>query len=281
MGSFLRTGALEDIMPRLLDRVYCWIFARRVFRRWNLSLFRLGLRGLGVLNFEDGINGERSFITEILPRLVPRERAVFCDVGANVGKYSLMLRARFPEAEIHAFEPHPQNFAKLRTEGTAHRWKCYQTAVGKTVGEITLFDRADFEGSTHASLHPEVITEIHKQELRSWRVAVETLDTFATREQIARIDFLKIDTEGNGLAVLQGAAQLLAQNRIGCIQFEFNEMEVISRVFLRDYRQFLAGFQLYRLLPRGLLKLDETPILTELFGYQNIIALPQSVAHNF
>ena len=35
----------------------------------------------------------------------------------------------------------------------------------------------------------------------------------------------------------------------------------------------LGEYSLYRLLPHGLLLLDDTPVLTEIFAYQNIIAI--------
>ena len=102
---------------------------------------------------------------------------------------------------------------------------------------------------------------------------VETLDVFAEREKFRHIDFIKIDTEGNEFAVLQGASNLLKQGDIECIQFEMNEMNVVSRIFFNDFRKTLNNYQLYRLLPRGLMPLSNVPLETELFAFQNIFAL--------
>ena len=97
------------------------------------------------------------------------------------------------------------------------------------------------------------------------------------RERIDIIDFLKVDTEGHELAVLQGASSLIEDGRIGCIHFEFNEMNIVSRVFFLDFRELLHNYKLYRLLPNGLLPLGDSPLETELFAYQNIVALPISL----
>ncbi len=93
------------------------------------------------------------------------------------------------------------------------------------------------------------------------------------RKKIKEVKFLKIDTEGNELNVLLGAAQLLKEKRIETIQFEFNEMNTVSRVFFRDFQELLPDHAFYRLLPAGLLPLEKnSPMTNEIFGYQNIIA---------
>jgi hypothetical protein len=107
-------------------------------------------------------------------------------------------------------------------------------------------------------------------------IPVETLDDVAARENIAYIDFLKIDTEGHELAVLAGASRLLQESKIGYIQFEFNALNVFSRAFFRDFRAILGNYDLFRLLPRGLLPLDDNVITTEIFAFQNILAVPRA-----
>jgi len=105
---------------------------------------------------------------------------------------------------------------------------------------------------------------------------VETLDDIAAKEGVEYIDFLKIDTEGHELAVLSGASRLLREHRIGYIQFEFNALHVYSRAFFRDFRNILSDYELYRLLPKGLLPLGTSVTSTEIFGFQNILAAPKS-----
>jgi hypothetical protein len=102
------------------------------------------------------------------------------------------------------------------------------------------------------------------------------LDDVAANEGVEYIDFLKIDTEGHELAVLSGGSRLLREKRIGHIQFEFNALHVFSRAFFRDFRNILSDYELYRLLPKGLLPLDTSITSTEIFGFQNILAVPKS-----
>ncbi|GLW89909.1 FkbM family methyltransferase [Actinokineospora globicatena] len=46
--------------------------------------------------------------------IVLRANAVVFDVGANIGMFALFVAARCPSATVHAFEPVPEVFAKLR-----------------------------------------------------------------------------------------------------------------------------------------------------------------------
>ncbi len=105
-------------------------------------------------------------------------------------------------------------------------------------------------------------------------MSVSTVDDVARKHGIDPIELFEIDVEGHELAVLKGASQLLAANAIRCVHFEFNEMNVISRVFLRDFRALLPNHDFHRRLPKGMIHLDDRPLTTELFAFQNILAKP-------
>jgi FkbM family methyltransferase len=220
---------------KLVRDLYRILFAHPSFQKLNTGLFELSLHGLGVLNYRnDRASGERHLIERVLPKLVSGPRPVIFDVGANIGDYSAMLLRSFPSATVHAFEPHPATFARLKERRWEGSVTCHEVAVGGAEGVRRLYDRADMNGSSHASLHEVVISGIHHQQVVSVDVRATTLDTVAAERAIDFIDFLKIDTEGSELEVLNGASRLIGREAIGCIQFEFNEMNVASRVFLRD-----------------------------------------------
>jgi hypothetical protein len=125
-------------------------------------------------------------------------------------------------------------------------------------------------------LHAGVIEQIHNAEPDQHVVDVIDLDTFSRDHDISIIHLLKIDTEGHELEVLKGAANMLRENRIRAIQFEFNEMNVVSRVFFKDFCDLLPNYKFYRMLSHGLGPLDPySPLWCELFAFQNIVALPR------
>lgn len=264
---------------QLLISIYRTIFARPIFFRLNDMLFRLVLRSLGILNYENPkISGEDYLINTILPAKLKNLDPIIFDVGANIGDYSKALADQFPNSSIYSFEPHPKTFSILRSNISNKNVKLFNFALGEKKDTLTLYDRADSNGSPFASLHKEAITDILNQETIEISVPVSTLDEFALENKISYIDFLKIDTEGNELSILKGAKKLLEECKIGCIHFEFNEMNIVSRTFMRDFRIILKNYQLFRLLPKCLMPLKEYPLASELFGFQNIFAIPKNVS---
>jgi hypothetical protein len=120
--------------------------------------------------------------------------------------------------------------------------------------------------------------DIHKSEAIETKISITTLDSIVEKYNIEQISLLKIDTEGNELSVIKGAAKTIAASKINYIQIEFNEMNVISHTFLRDFIRLLPNYKFYRLLPTEMLEIKEyTPLYHELFAFQNIIAVKDNV----
>jgi FkbM family methyltransferase len=251
--------------------IYRRLFARVHFARINRFLYELSLRGLGVLNYKsDRDSGEAAFLERHFRR---SGGGVVIDVGANRGEYAQRLREINHDVEIHCFEPHPLTFATLRLRADQLRVTMHHAAVGSAPGEMSLFDYEDQDGSSHASAYREVIERIHGRKAIEHRVRVITLDDFARERGIERVSLLKIDTEGHEIEVLKGFSHFLREKRVAMIHFEFNEMNVVSRAFFRDYIDLLPNYDFYRMLPDGLLPLGEYhSIHYEIFAYQNVVA---------
>jgi hypothetical protein len=85
---------------------------------------------------------------------------------------------------------------------------------------------------------------------------------------------LKIDTEGCELDVLKGFRRYIEGGKVGAVQFEFNEMNVLSRAYFHDFWNLMPGYDFYRLLPGGMIRLEGyVPLFCEIFAFQNIVAL--------
>jgi hypothetical protein len=135
-------------------------------------------------------------------------------------------------------------------------------------------DHGHDDGSAHASIHKGVIEEIHSSQSVRYEVEVSTLDDFVATNNISKIDLLKIDTEGNELNVLLGATESLRAGLIDVIHFEFNEMNVISKTYFKEFWDLLSGYEFYRILYGGMHRIQSYNALTcEIFAYQNIIAV--------
>jgi FkbM family methyltransferase len=257
----------------LIVRLYTYIFGREVFHRWNRFLFRLSIGGLGILNYRDANeSGEKEFLKKHLANRDPGSCVV--DVGANKGLYSKMCLDIDPDIRIFAIEPHPVTFETLVDTLQGTRAIPVNVAMGDRAGTLSLYDHSGADGSMHASVYKEVIEDIHGSKSVSHEVRVTTIDDFMAKESIESLVLLKIDVEGHDLSVLEGARRAIERKQIEAIHFEFNEMNVISRVFLRDFMHILKNYDFYRLLPKGKISFKNySPLHCELFAYQNIIAI--------
>lgn len=238
------------------------------------------LRRVGVLNYQTPeISGEARFLRSFAARW---PEALILDVGANQGQFAEVARGVAPAARIHSFEPHPAAYAKLAEHATAIGIAAYHLALSDNDGEVDIFDYADESGSQHASLYRDVIEGVHRRPAAGVKVRCARLDTLAREQGIAQVGLLKIDTEGHELAVLQGARGLLDAGAIDVIQFEFNEMNVISRVFMKDFFSLLPGYRFFRLLPAGALHLEVyDPRFMEVFAFQNIVCVRRDLDHGW
>jgi FkbM family methyltransferase len=273
VSPFMRSAFLK--LANLILEIYALIFARVTFRNWNAWLVQLGFRGLGVLNHRtDFLSGERHLIHSRLRRFLGTDTPVIFDVGANDGNYTVELTKEFPKGKIFAFEPHPATCGRLQRR-IADRAHVRHAALGSSVGKTILYDSGNGHGSGHASIYGQVLRSVHKiDNPTAVDVEMDTIDHFSEANGIDIIDFLKIDTEGNELEVLKGAARLLKAGRVRFIQFEFNEMNTVSRVFLADFFSILPNHTLFRLLPHDFLPIENVPLTREVFAFQNLLAVP-------
>jgi FkbM family methyltransferase len=256
--------------------LWAWIFGFPVFNKFNRLIFSLSLRGMGVYNYTSlSLSGERWLIKNIVKRL-GKDLLIF-DVGANIGDYSkAILDEEVKVKQIFAFEPHPQTFERLKENtGTISELRPVQVALSDTRGKIILYDRINSKGSSHASLSEDIFLNIHQVESSGVPVEVNTIDIFCSDNNIGMIDFLKIDVEGFEFSVLKGSQDMLDNNKIRVIQFEFTQLNSTVGIFFKQIFNTLSdNYYIYRLLTHGLQQVKNYDATTcEIFGYQNFVAI--------
>lgn len=147
--------------------------------------------------------GHEPELAHLLNLLAPDD-AVFLDVGANNGHFSIYLSTRPGfKGHVHAFEPIPGTFAALRAMVDALRCgdtvTCYQAAASDSVGTANM----DLGG--HAGL-----ASIKEGSVENGiAVPTLTLDSLS----LPRVDFIKVDVEGHEINVLKGADQLINSHK--------------------------------------------------------------------
>jgi FkbM family methyltransferase len=144
-----------------------------------------------------------------------RHATVVLDVGANRGGFVDRLRGSGYEGRVISFEPLPEPFGVLARRAAGDPlWDAAETALSDTSGHAPM--RRSGSGDVTSSLLPtaEAMVEALPEAAPGERVevSVSTVDAeVASRLSESDRPFLKIDTQGNELAVLQGGRTALAR----------------------------------------------------------------------
>lgn len=262
-------------MKNKILKFYLKIFGRTSFRRFNRFLLIMGLKGLGITNYQnDYLSGEKYALKKVKNILSNERNPVIFDVGANVGNYSALVRNLFgKDAKIYSFEPVKKNYESLMKVSKKNNFNGYNFGFSDKKGGVKMYYNKNGVSLSHASVHKEVIERIHLKNSTREKVKLEKLDDFCKKTKIGKIDFLKIDVEGHELAVLKGGKNMINKGKIKIIQLEFNEMNLISKTNMLDFLGALKGYNIYRILTNGLALIKPGDIENKFFLFQNILAI--------
>jgi len=187
-------------------------------------------------------------------QLIETEAPMIFDVGANVGATALRYRDLFPAATIHCFEPYPPSFLRLSAALAGdHHTSLHPFALSSAPG------RASFKVNRNAETNSLLASDGSAE--RYWgtglletegeiEVDVRTLDLFCTDHDVARVNVLKLDVQGSEYAVLEGATDMLAAQRIDLVYAEvIIAPTYVGQRSLVDYLALLSaqGYELFDL----------------------------------
>ena len=145
--------------------------------------------------------------TEVFKRLLKSDTKVI-DVGANIGYFTLLCSEL--AKKVYAFEPEERNF-KILCENIKLNHRANVVTIQKAVGDIN--NKATLYLSRNESGEHSLIQGRVKRVKAQTEVDVVKLDDIIEDE----IDLIKIDVEGNEIAVLRGAERLLRNPNIKLI----------------------------------------------------------------
>jgi len=213
------------------------------------------------------------FTARLLP---PTEPLVIFDVGAHQGEYVEAARnaLRGRNAQIYSFEPLRSNFVELQALCSPYDdVHTRNAALGAQSGTIELFIAR--EGITTASLHSSKAGETGQ----SVEVQISTVDEVCAELGLTYISFLKIDTEGHEMDVLQGARKLIEAGGVRAIQFEFGDTFLLTDHHFQEIFFLLAPhYTIYRILRAGLVEIPEYHHDLEIYKLANFLCLNKNLA---
>jgi len=173
------------------------------------------------------------------------EDAVIFDVGANIGAMTLQFAKQTPLGRVYAFEPTFYAFAKLKRNlalnpELANRIVAIQSFVSSTTSreaDIKAYASWKVGGSEDSGKH-----QIHRGTVKPAQgIGSVSLDDFCEQNEIKRLDFIKIDTDGHELEVLKGAQKVISRFKPAII-FEIGIYLMRERnIDFSDYLKFFAS----------------------------------------
>ncbi len=240
----------------------------------HIDLLGLAYKKIGILREAGDITaGEKNFIRKQLKKIIGDNQPIFFDGGANVGEFSLLLRENYPKARIFAFEPNNTPYEKLQINSKDKNIEIFMAGLSSSNKEAEIFTNPD-NTSKYGSIYKSVLTEIHHQKnVQGKKIELVTLDGFCQKNNIDNIDFLKLDIEGHEVEALRGGENLLKAGKIKVIQFEFNAVNIISRIFLKDFYDLMPNHNFYRIRTNDLLPLGPYNAINEIFRVHNLVAI--------
>jgi len=137
------------------------------------------------------------------------------DIGANIGEWTLPLARQVgPQGRVIAFEPNPALAEALRLSVAVNRLAqvaVEEVALTRTPGQRDLSIPTAQGGRMADSGRARL--DGNERDAVMVSVRADALDAVASRLNLGRIDFIKIDVEGHEAPVIEGGLELIRRDR--------------------------------------------------------------------
>ncbi len=188
--------------------------------------------------------------TEIVKKYVHKGDIVI-DIGAHVGYYTLLMAQLVGEnGKVYSFEPDPVNFQLLKKSVEINGFEnvvLIQKAVSNITDKVKLFLGDD----------DSAINRIYDAKLGDTKESIDvesiTIDEYF-KENDELINFIKIDSEGSEVKIVNGMKQFLSRNKELVMMTEF--FPFLIKKSGDEPNQYLkslekSGFSLYNILDKN------------------------------
>lgn len=153
---------------------------------------------------------------------------VILEAGAYKGQDSLHMLKHTQDATLHLFEPVPELFELLKknvhNHPQAHLW---HMALSNTCGSMPFYvaEKKEKPGiPTQAGSLLQPYERLQRSPIiypKQINVPTITIDAWAQKNNIKKIDFIWLDVQGHEQAVLEGATNILATTSVLFVELHF------------------------------------------------------------
>jgi FkbM family methyltransferase len=205
----------------------------------------------GIFPPSDPNSISKSVIRKYLP-----QNPVIIDCGAHVGADSIELSKILPKSKIYSFEPVPTIFKSLKNATKKYsNIECFQIALSDKDGEAKFFVSSGESDASSSLMNPTGHIEIHPDVKFDKEIFVKTLslDTWAKKMKLAKVDFLWLDMQGYELNMLKASNEIF--KTVSVIHTEVSiSNSYDGAVLYPEYRSWLEsiGFKVVlEAIPQG------------------------------
>jgi FkbM family methyltransferase len=173
---------------------------------------------------------------------------VVCDIGANVGIFSLFAAKSNTTAKVYSFEPSAEAFARLNRNIMANNVsniQAYNAAISDKTGFVSFYEPQGH--LTNGSLNAK-FAGLFDEAPREKKVIALSGNQVETLLQGARKMLIKIDVEGAEASVLAGLRELIEKFRPHLVlevllnyENELNQLDFLT-----------VNYDFYNITPQGL-----------------------------
>ena len=182
-----------------------------------------------------------------------KKDSVVIDIGANIGYYTLVAAGKAESGAVHSFEPISENFLALQNN---IRLNNLTNVIANNSGVSDMELSAPFFISADDNIGMSGLKPAENFSGVSETKPIITLDNYAVKNNLQKIDLIKIDIEGNEMNALKGMTNILKKYKPilfievvneHLIKFDTSADEVYS--FLRS-----MGYEAYEIVAANNLK---------------------------
>jgi FkbM family methyltransferase len=177
---------------------------------------------------------------EIVEHFRPKEGDIVVDVGAHIGRYTIIASKRVGESgKVIAIEAHPGNFEMLNRNVKLNKLTnvtALNYAVYSKESKLRLYVPGEESGFT---IYNTVTTNRAKTDEKFVEVNANTLDNLLLQQQQqnginhADINWIKIDVEGAEFEVLKGATDILSNSKDIALLIEVHNLNDGTNLYMK------------------------------------------------
>ncbi len=215
---------------RLIERAALEISRGRRFKKLkNTSAAGLGLGNIDSLE-----------LLEIIKNEARVQSPIIFDIGSNIGTWTLLAKAIFPDAQVHAFEPlanHIAEFNKNCSKLTAIHLHDFCVGNENTTGTINVSTFTDSSSLLEAT--PLEFEHFSIKKASEQAVQIKKLSDLIADKALPVPDIIKLDIQGFELEALKGLESWLNSVKYIICEVSFKEYYYGQPYFL-DIANYLA-----------------------------------------